>query len=125
MDVVLVRHGEAARDTPGAERADPGLSDRGRQQAHRVAAVLSDERPEVLCTSPLRRARETAEVIGRLTGLEPLVEPDLAEFDRDAPAYLHFEDLRAAADPLYDAVVGGDLTAFGVNLAQFRSRVVH
>jgi 2,3-bisphosphoglycerate-dependent phosphoglycerate mutase len=124
MDLLLLRHGEAARNATDADRADPHLSDVGRRQAERVAAVLVEEPPEVLCASPLRRARETAEIIGERVGLRLLIDPDLAEFDRDAPAYLHFEDLRAANDPLYDAVLGGDLTSFGVDLGEFRSRVV-
>ncbi|MGH9012097.1 MAG: histidine phosphatase family protein [Acidimicrobiia bacterium] len=124
MELLLLRHGEAARNAEGAGRSDPPLSAQGRAQARRAAMFLACEGVDGLFTSPLRRAVETAEIIGAEVGLVPGVDPDLAEFDRDAPEYLHFEDLRAAGDPRYEAVVvGGDLTPWGVTLGEFRDRV--
>ncbi len=101
--LVLVRHGEscgnladAAAREEGAERldltardADVELSDTGRQQADAVNAWLRDHdqlRPDVVLSSPYRRAAETAE--RALEGLEleiifdeRLRERDLGIFD--------------------------------------------
>jgi broad specificity phosphatase PhoE len=57
--IYLVRHGEAS-DYDGP---DPGLSERGRQQARLVAERFAEivDVPIALVSSPLRRARETAE----------------------------------------------------------------
>jgi 2,3-bisphosphoglycerate-dependent phosphoglycerate mutase len=41
--------------------------------------VNGSPRPELLYTSPLRRARTTAGVLGEIWGLQPAVEPALAE----------------------------------------------
>ena len=63
----LVRHGQS---TWNAERRiqgqlDPPLSELGRAQANRVAERLARERWDVLYSSDLSRARQTAEAIAR------------------------------------------------------------
>lgn len=68
----LVRHGESAGNVnPGLRRSDdPPLTDRGRDQAARAAAALARIGLEAVYSSPLRRARETAEVVnGSITVL--------------------------------------------------------
>lgn len=71
--LVVVRHGEstlnAARRFTG--RMDVGLSDIGIEQAHAAAALIQDNDvvPDVLISSPMRRARRTAEVIRTDLGL--------------------------------------------------------
>lgn len=43
-----------------------------------IELAAAEPRPTVVLTSPLQRARETAEAIGRSLGLDPRVEPALA-----------------------------------------------
>ncbi|MBD0330582.1 MAG: histidine phosphatase family protein [Thermoleophilia bacterium] len=73
MRLVLVRHAEAAPGAPDAERP---LTSRGREQARELGERLAREgiRPETVLTSPLRRARETADLVGTALGVGP--EPD-------------------------------------------------
>jgi probable phosphoglycerate mutase len=61
MDIYLVRHGEAAASW--AQSPDPGLSELGVEQARAAALALQDRLVgEVqLYSSPLARARQTAE----------------------------------------------------------------
>ncbi len=78
----LVRHGLYDQDDPRDEAVGQGLVPAGREQARlageRLAAL--GVRYSALVTSPLTRARETAELIAAvLPGLAPAVEPDLAE----------------------------------------------
>jgi broad specificity phosphatase PhoE len=99
--LILVRHGqsegnvaaEAAHrddleriDVP-ARDADVTLSATGRDQAAAVGRWLADlpadERPEVVWTSPYRRARETAEVALEVAGLEIDHRVDERLRDRD------------------------------------------
>src|SRR5258708_32417323 len=85
MELLLVRHGEPAWVTPdGKPDMDPPLTDRGREQAKRVAQRLAGEKrkPAEILVSPAVRARQTAEPIVELTGIEPTVVDDLAEFQR-------------------------------------------
>lgn len=58
--------------------ADPPLSDRGRAD---VAALLASmpERPDLLVSSDLRRARESAEIVGAHWGMEVVVDSRLRE----------------------------------------------
>jgi probable phosphoglycerate mutase len=78
--VFLLRHAESADPNVfhGFE-SDVGLSERGRRQAEAVAAVLAARSPQVLVSSGMRRALETAAPIGRVCGLPVQVEPDLHE----------------------------------------------
>ena len=68
--VFLVRHGESSGGL-----GDPGLSERGRLQAHRTGQHLAEERPSAVFSSPLRRATETAKIVAAHRRLE--VRPDL------------------------------------------------
>jgi probable phosphoglycerate mutase len=82
MRLILVRHGETehnrGRLTLG--RFDAPLNERGRAQAAAVAASFSAV-PDAVYTSPLSRARETAEAIGASTGVAVSEEPGLIEMD--------------------------------------------
>jgi 2,3-bisphosphoglycerate-dependent phosphoglycerate mutase len=78
--VLLIRHAESADPTVfhGAE-SDVGLSERGRRQADAVARYLATQGPEVLVSSAMRRAMDTARPIAAACGLEVNVEPQLHE----------------------------------------------
>lgn len=77
--LVLVRHGrtEWNRERRLLGRSDVELDDVGREQARRVAARLGEVRE--LRTSPLRRAVQTAELLG--TGLVSVVDDAFVELD--------------------------------------------
>ncbi len=74
VELILWRHAEAASGDPDAARP---LTERGRQQAQRMARWLSPRLPPELriIVSPARRAQETALLLGRyfetIDGLAP------------------------------------------------------
>jgi len=72
--IYLVQHGDKER-SPG----DPGLTELGRRQAAVTARWLRETEPKALYSSPLRRARETAESVGAATGLVVRVDSRLRE----------------------------------------------
>lgn len=82
MRLLIIRHAAAVPEgTPGIADDDRPLTDRGRARFERAARGLVRvvDRPEVLLTSPLPRARATAEIAARAFGrLEAVVEPALA-----------------------------------------------
>ncbi len=80
----LIRHGETDWNVEGRYQgqADPPLNERGRAQAQRVAEALREQRLDALYASDLRRAAETAEAIGRATGLPVRYDPRLREIDQ-------------------------------------------
>jgi broad specificity phosphatase PhoE len=81
--VLLVRHGETD-DNAAARfqgRRDTLLNERGREQSRALAQRLRDEGLQALYTSPLQRARATAQIIGDVLGLEAIVDERLMEAD--------------------------------------------
>lgn len=117
MILTLVRHGEPARDLAGADPADPPLSARGKSQLVAARSLVATVGYEAVYSSPLLRARESADVLAPAGAV--VVEDDLAEFDRAAERYLHWEDDAAA----YRSYLAGDLTPWGTTLEEFRARV--
>ncbi len=71
----LVRHAKAAPGDPDELRP---LTPEGREQARLLAERLAAETIDAVVTSPLLRARETAEVLGRACGLEAVPDERLA-----------------------------------------------
>jgi phosphohistidine phosphatase len=73
--VFLVRHARAAPGTPDDERP---LTAEGRAEADALAVRLADEQPTAVVSSPLLRARQTAELVARAAGVEAAVDANLA-----------------------------------------------
>lgn len=85
--ILFIRHGENPANLTGElshRDVDYSLTERGRRQAQAVAEHLAagHEGPiETVFSSPLRRARETAAVIGFVLGLEVEVLEELRELN--------------------------------------------
>jgi probable phosphoglycerate mutase len=82
-DLLLARHGETEWSRAGRHtgRTDLPLTPAGEAQAKSLAPLLSGRTFALVLTSPLVRARRTAELAG-LTGA--VAEPDLREWDYGA-----------------------------------------
>jgi phosphohistidine phosphatase len=96
MLLFLVRH---AHSDPGEPDALRPLSARGREEARQLAARLAmhETPPELVVTSPLLRARETAEAIADAASAELRID------ERLAPGTTT-DDLRAALAAVDGAV---------------------
>ncbi len=81
--VHLVRHGEVHNPDGRLYGRLPGfrLSERGEQQAARVADVLADHDVAVVLASPLERAQQTAAPIAAAHGIDVLTDDRLIEAD--------------------------------------------
>jgi probable phosphoglycerate mutase len=81
---LLLRHGQTALSTERrfAGRGDIPLTEAGERQAAETAARLEARGGiDLIVTSPLQRARRTAEAVAGATGVTLQVEDDLAETD--------------------------------------------
>lgn len=107
MDIVLVRHGIPIRVENADGPADPPLADLGHRQAEATADYLGPERFDRVIASPLRRARETAEPIAKLLGMEIETDERFAEYDRDSNSYIHYEEAKATRDERFEALISG------------------
>lgn len=80
MEIYLIRHGIAEEPSPGRPDDERALTAEGRDKLRRQADGLAaiHVRPDLLLTSPLRRARETAEIVAERLGVEVRVLAELA-----------------------------------------------
>jgi 2,3-bisphosphoglycerate-dependent phosphoglycerate mutase len=128
--LLLVRHGESAgnvaRDRAHADRlaridiadrdADVPLSPRGQEQAQALgrwmAGLPENERPEVVLTSPYRRAQQTAALVIGNGGLVP-----------DAPAMVVDERLREREFGILDRLTRAGIEELFPEQAALRTRL--
>ena len=107
--LLLVRHGQirANIDSVWHGSTDAELTPQGVEEARLVAAHIASARPEVAAvyTSPLRRARDTAEGIATALGVAVVVRPGLAEYGIGALEGETFADL-AACHRFFEQSVG-------------------
>ena len=129
-ELVFVRHGETASNTRGLlhGRTDVPLNANGRQQAVRVAErIAAMEHIAAVHSSPLCRARATAEEICRRLGLEPTDHPDLSEIDFGAIEGLGFAEFADRHPDLFqrlqDPSDPGAAFPGGESLPGFHARV--
>jgi broad specificity phosphatase PhoE len=118
--LILVRHGQTASNASGLllGREDPPLNQLGRLQAKALAAVNGVAGAARVVASPLRRTRETAEMLGPpVTYDERWIEIDYGEYEGmplvDVPAQV-WETWHA--DPSWAPKGGESLTAVGARV---------
>jgi len=106
MRMLLIRHGQSLGNIEGRiqDGTDP-LTERGRAQARALAAALAVRGDLThLYTSPLARARETAEIVGAAVGVAPVAVAGLAEIDAGSAAGQLWVDWTAANPELAAAM---------------------
>jgi len=106
MELLLIRHALPVRVDEGSVEgpADPALSRVGHAQARALTDWLHGDPVDALWSSPMRRARETAQPLAARLGVEIAYDEGLAEFDREAASYIPIEELKAAGDPRWNEV---------------------
>jgi broad specificity phosphatase PhoE len=103
--LLLIRHGQT---TWNAENILPGrlpgvrLNDKGRQQVAKLAEALTVLPISAIISSPLERARDTAEIIAQPRGLCVQFEPDLMDTDVGRWAGKNYNELNKN-DPEWNA----------------------
>ena len=80
-EVLLISHGETEwnRAEVFRGRSDVALSERGREQARLVAEALKERPIEAVYSSPLSRARDTAQPLAEALGIAVLVDERLVD----------------------------------------------
>ena len=108
MELLLIRHALPKKivnvDTP----ADPPLDDRGWRHAELLAEYLEPESIGAVWSSPMTRARQTAEPLAKLLGTEIVIDEHLSEWDRESNAYIPVEEMKATNHPMWQAMVAGE-----------------
>jgi len=96
--IYFVRHGETPltpdRKFSGSGGGDPALTDEGQKQAKDVAREIAKIKPDILISSPMLRARQTAEAISAETGLSILEDENWIEMSFGYWDGLSFDEVR-------------------------------
>ena len=100
MKLYITRHGETLRNAEQRVlgRTDDPLSEKGRAQAKELAEKMRDIEVDIIFSSPLCRAKETAQMVADSKGMTVIVDDRLIEADfgafEGAPRYC--EEYQAA-----------------------------
>lgn len=81
MKVFITRHGQTEWNSLGRlqGRKDIELNEVGKEQALITGKKIKDEKIDIIITSPLKRARETAEIINKQFNVEIIEDDRLME----------------------------------------------
>ena len=128
--IILVRHAESnvtVNQVIGGELTCTGLSELGVRQAHRLRDRLRDEEvtADVLLSSPLPRARQTAEIIAPVLGRTIVFVADLEEHrpgEADGCPFVDFPERFGMFD--FRAEPDRPFAPNGESLRAFHERVV-
>ena len=123
MELILVRHALPIRRENSVGPADPELSVEGHAQAMLFAQYMHAEDLDVLYTSPLQRAQQTAAPLAELKNISPIVVDGVAEFDQHSNEYIPVEELKAANDPRWLEMINGTWTT-AEEAQEFTHRVI-
>lgn len=80
MEIYLLRHGIAEEQRAGARDSDRALTAEGKKRLREVLqlAKTAGANPELILTSPYRRARETAQIAADVLGAkQPLISAEV------------------------------------------------
>ena len=96
-EICIIRHGETAWNAVFKiqGRSDIPLNETGRRQADITAGYLESESWDIIYSSPLRRALETARTISKAVGVKNITtEADLIECDFGAAEGMTLDERR-------------------------------
>ena len=112
--ILLARHGETDwnRDGRWQGHTDRPLNDVGQSQARALGAHLAGMQIDLLYSSDLARARQTAAAAERATGLEAILDADLREVDVGEWAGCTREQARERDPAWYQEWVDGAVAGY-------------
>ena len=107
MRLLLIRHAESKGNSElrlQGRREFP-LTAKGTQQAEALASRLAPEHLTTIYSSPIGRARQTAEIIAAKMGLDVTIEPRIQEYDfGEAVSGLTWDEIRQRNPEIVDAL---------------------
>lgn len=127
MQVLFVRHGESDSNASDTFLHDPELTEKGKRQAVEVSSRLAKLKVKTIYTSPLKRARETAQMIARAHKCELIESASLVErvrpssmfgMTRGTPEYIRIHDAYSAT------FAAGEIYEDGESYHQIMQRVL-
>jgi len=125
IELVIIRHGQSIADIEGRHegRADFALTELGEEQAKKAAIWLKDNFTfDLIISSPLKRASQTAEIISEEVNVKVTYDDALMEWNNGVLAGLLIEE----ANTKYPMPKGGrkyyHRIENGESMIEFRAR---
>ena len=106
LSIYLVRHGESTgnQENRWQGTAEYPLSELGVRQAECVAGYFAGRPLDAVITSPLARARQTAEIVARAIGCPLESDSRLVEYDVGELAGLRQDEIRDTYPAVFEAL---------------------
>ena len=127
--IIFLRHGQAKNNTErllaGRTEGVP-LTDTGIKQAESIATFIKEMKVDHIYTSPIQRAKHTAEIVGNHNSIDPIVDERLIELDMGKFTGMKYDDIFSSHGNVFLKFYQGDVEIAhqGVEtFAQVKSRV--
>lgn len=127
--IIFLRHGQAKNNTErllaGRTEGVP-LTDTGIKQAESIAGFIKEMKVDHIYTSPIQRAKHTAEIVGNHNSIDPIVDERLIELDMGKFTGMKYDDIFSSHGNVFLKFYQGDVEIAhqGVEtFAQVKSRV--
>ena len=124
MELLIIRHALPVRRELTEGIADPELAPEGLLQAEHLAKYLATEKIDAVYASPLRRAQQTVAPLAALQNVDVTLIDDVAEWDRNSNEYVPVEELKAANDPRWQAMLKGEWNVHEESVDDFNKRTI-
>ena len=117
VELIIIRHGQSEADLLGVHegRVDFPLTVLGEQQARKMANyVAANYAPDIIVTSPLKRASKTAQILREAVGCELQYFDELMEYNNGILAGMDRKEaainypLPKNGRPIHMEIVGGE-----------------
>ena len=124
--ILVARHGETEWNRLGRWQghADPPLNDTGRAQAEALAAQLGGDGVTAIYSSDLKRASETAHIVGDRLGLAVTEDPALREIDVGSWSGLTRDEVREQFPDGFARWLAGEIGHDGETREELGARVI-
>jgi len=104
-NLYLVRHGETDWNREGkyTGQSDIPLNEAGRRQAQKTAEKLREYEPQIIYSSDLMRAYETAQIISRVVSAPIMTDKRLREINQGDWEGMHVDEIKDKFNGLFKA----------------------
>lgn len=103
-DIYLFRHGESTYNVNGylqGQTNDSVLTNLGKEQASKAGELLKDKSIELIVSSPLTRARETAQIVSEKINADVIYDECFIEVNVGVVEGLHYTEVLEKYGELY------------------------
>ncbi len=125
-DFYIFRHGQSTYNIAGRTQGqtnDSVLTELGRSQAEEIGHKLSDKGVEIIITSPLQRAVQTANLANQSLQVPIEVDKRFIEVNVGVVEGMHYLDIKAKYPEIFDKMHSLDADADNVSYPQGETRL--